>query len=216
MSTGPRMSIEQRPRRAAARTTDTDPADTDAADGGIDGDVEARPSRRRRGSRPRTVQTVLALVLAALLLTGGTLLVLTARATDTSAADNHALTDSEQTRRVVADVSDALAGIFTYAPDELAATERRAHDVLRGKAAKDYRVLFGKLRRQVGKQELSLTTQVARAGTVELAGDSARLLVFLDQRAKRKGAKATTAAAQLSVTARLDEGRWTITDIKAR
>ncbi|MEW2389998.1 hypothetical protein AB0933_16775 [Streptomyces venezuelae] len=159
---------------------------------------------------------VLALVLAALLLTGGTLLVLTVRATDTSATDNHALTDGERTRRVVADVSDALAGIFTYAPDDLAATERRAHDVLRGKAAEDYRALFGKLRQRAGKQELSLTTQVVRAGTVELTADRARLLVFLDQRAERKGDKATTAAAQLSVTARLVGDRWTITDITAR
>ncbi|QES45494.1 hypothetical protein DEJ49_34920 [Streptomyces venezuelae] len=161
-------------------------------------------------------RTALALLLAALLLTGGTFLVLTARATDTSAADNHALTDGERTRRVVADVSDALAGIFTYASDDLAATERRAHDVLRGKAADDYRALFDRLRRQVGKQELSLTSQVVRAGAVELTDDRARLLVFLDQRAQRKSDKATTAPAQLAVTARLDGRRWTITDIKAR
>ncbi|CAM5368126.1 hypothetical protein SALBM135S_08533 [Streptomyces alboniger] len=63
---------------------------------------------------------------------------------------------------------------------------------------------------------MSLTTQVVRAAAAELTGDSARLLVFLDQRAKRKGADATTAAAQLSVTARLDQGHWTITDITAR
>ncbi|MFC8128507.1 hypothetical protein [Streptomyces sp. NPDC057302] len=159
---------------------------------------------------------LLALVLAALLLSGGTLLVLTDRTANTPGAANQALTDSERTRRVIADVSDALTTIFTYTPDALATTERRAHDVLRGKAAKDYRALFGTLRRQVTEQQLSLTTQVVRAGAVELTGDQARLLVFLDQRAKREGAKATTAAAQLSITARLHDGHWTITDIKAR
>ncbi|MFI7320797.1 hypothetical protein [Streptomyces venezuelae] len=199
------MSIGLRSRRSTAADTGAAGADVDA--------VEARPPQPRRGGR---TQTVLALVLAALLLVGGTLLVLTARVADTSAADNDALTDSERTRRVVADVSDALAGIFSYAPDDMTATERRAHDVLRGKAAKDYRALFGRLQRQVGKQKLSLTTQVVRAGAVELTDDGARLLVFLDQRAQREGDKATTAPAQLSVTAHLDDGHWTITDIRAR
>ncbi|MGW6061788.1 hypothetical protein [Streptomyces sp. NPDC055189] len=197
------MSAGLKPQRAA---------EAESAGTGADADTEARrPAPRRRRSR-----TLLALVLAALLLTGGTLLVLTDRTVNAPGAANRALTDGERTRRVVADVSDALTAVFTYTPDDLAITERRAHDVLRGKAAKDYRALFGKLRRQVSKQELSLTTQVVRAGAVELTGDKARLLVFLDQRAKRKGAKATTAAAQLSITARLYDGRWTITDIKAR
>ncbi|MEV8314679.1 hypothetical protein AB0Q95_10950 [Streptomyces sp. NPDC059900] len=199
------MSAGLKPQRAA----EADPDGTDA-----ETDDEARPaSRRRAGRRSRTL---LALVLAALLLTGGTLLVLTDRTADAPGADNRALTDSERTRRVIADISDALTTVFTYTPDDLATTERRAHDVLRGKAAKDYRALFGKLRRQAAEQKLSLTTQVVRAGAVELTGDTAQLLVFLDQRAKRKGAKATTAAAQLSITARLHDGHWTITDIKAR
>ncbi|MGW0537179.1 hypothetical protein [Streptomyces sp. NPDC003032] len=156
------------------------------------------------------------LVLAALLLAGGGLLILADRAAHTPAAANHALTDSERTRQVIGDVSDALAAVFTYTPDGLATTERRARDVLRGTAAEDYRNLIGKLRRQVRTQKLSLTTQVVRAGAVDLTGDRARLLVFLDQRAEREGAKATTAAAQLSVRAHLDDGHWLITDIKAR
>lgn len=185
--------------------------DADTAGDDLDADTEALPAPRRRKSR-----TLLALLLAALLLTGGALLALADRTANAPGAANQALTDSERTGRVIADVSDALSTVFTYTPEDLAATERRAHDVLRGKAAKDYRALLTKLRRQVTQQQLSLTTQVVRAGAVELTGDTARLLVFLDQRAKRKGARATTAAAQLSITARLDGGHWTITDIKAR
>ncbi|MFF1379725.1 hypothetical protein [Streptomyces sp. NPDC058308] len=177
-----------------------------------DADTEATPASRRRPG----VRTPLGLLLAALLLTGGGLLALSDRAEDTPAAANRALTDSERTRRVVGDVSDALAAVFTYTPKDLATTERRARDVLRGEAAEDYRALFGRLRGKVRAQRLSLTTQVVRAGVVELADDRARLLVFLDQRAEREGARATTAAAQLSVTARLAGGHWTVTDIKAR
>ncbi|MEU6820854.1 hypothetical protein ABZ921_09510 [Streptomyces atriruber] len=201
------MSAGLEPRHAAV-------PDTAESDSDSDTEASSYAHRRRGGRTPGALIPVL--VLAALLLTGGTLMALTARTADTPAAANRALTDSEQTRRVIADVSDALTAVFTYTPDDLATTERRAHDVLRGKAAEDYRALFGKLRRQVGKQELSLTTQVVRAGAVELTGDDARLLVFLDQRAERKGAKATTAAAQLSIVARRDDGHWTITDIKAR
>lgn len=197
------MSVGLKSQRVAA---------SDLAGDDQDSHTEATAAvHRGRGAR-----TLLALLLAALLLTGGTLLVLTDRTTSTAGAANQALTDSERTRRVIADVSDALSAIFTYTPGDLAATERRAQDVLRGKAAKDYRALISRLRRQVTQQKLSLTTQVIRAGAVELTDDSARLLVFLDQRAQRKGAKATTAAAQLSVTVRRDHGHWTITDITAR
>ncbi|MEV6756845.1 hypothetical protein [Streptomyces sp. NPDC051214] len=198
------MSAGLKPRRGVDAAT--------AGEGsGSDAGTQPAPRRGRRGGR-----TVLALLLAVLLLSGATLLVLTDRTAHTPGATNQALTDSERTRRVIADISDALTTVFTYTPQDLATTERRAQDVLRGEAAKDYRSLVAKLRRQVGAQELWLTTQVVRAGAVELTGDTARLLVFLDQRAKRKGAKATTAAAQLSITARLDHGRWRITDIKAR
>ncbi|WP_409061856.1 hypothetical protein [Streptomyces sp. SYP-A7185] len=197
------MSLGLRPRRAPA----TDPADTGARDTAA---PQAPPTRRRAR------RTLLVLVLAALLATGGGLLVLADRTAHTSGAANQALSDGERTRRVIADVSDALSAIFTYTPDDLPTTERRARAVLRGEAAKDYRALLGRLRRHVSKQDVSLTTQVVRAGAVELNGDRARLLVFLDQRAKRKGAKATTAAAQLSIAARREHGRWTITDITAR
>ena len=57
---------------------------------------------------------------------------------------------------------------------------------------------------------------MVRAGVVSLTGDRARLLVFLDQTAQRAGAAATTAAAQLSVTAHLVGGHWRISDLKAR
>jgi Mce-associated membrane protein len=51
---------------------------------------------------------------------------------------------------------------------------------------------------------------------VELEGDRARLLVFLDQTSRRGEDAATVAAAQLTVTARLEDDRWRIVDIKAR
>ena len=51
---------------------------------------------------------------------------------------------------------------------------------------------------------------------IELDGERARLLVFLDQTSRRGKDEATTAAAQLTVTARLEKDRWRIVDLKAR
>lgn len=51
---------------------------------------------------------------------------------------------------------------------------------------------------------------------IELDGDTARLLVLLDQTSRRDGGATTSAAAQLTVTAQFQENRWQIVDIKTR
>jgi Mce-associated membrane protein len=117
---------------------------------------------------------------------------------------------------VTGDVSNALGTIFAYTPVDTASTARAADDLLDGAAADQYRLLFGQIRQRVAGQHLTLTTRVVRAGVVSLTADRARLLVFLDQTAQRAGAAPTTAAAQLSVSARLDGDHWRITDLKAR
>ncbi|WP_394434622.1 hypothetical protein [Streptomyces sp. SGAir0957] len=135
---------------------------------------------------------------------------------DTAAARNSALTDVEATTRLNGDVSSALAKVFSYTPDGTDATERSARTVLSGKAARQYTALFEQVRANARGQHVTLTTQTVRVGTVSLQGDTAHLLVFLDQTARRGGKKPTTSAAQLSVTARLHDDVWQIVDLKAR
>ncbi|MFK4797703.1 hypothetical protein ACI3K5_03305 [Streptomyces sp. MPA0124] len=139
-------------------------------------------------------------------------------------ARNQALTDTEATTRVAGDIGNALARVFSYTPDGTAAAERSANTVLDGRAARQYETLFARVREDLTDQRVTLSTRAVRTGVIELDGGRARLLVFLDQ-ASRKGtgegkgkgdAEATTAAAQLTVTARLDGDRWRIVDIKAR
>ncbi|MFE9177744.1 hypothetical protein ACFYN5_15980 [Streptomyces sp. NPDC007126] len=137
---------------------------------------------------------------------------------------NQALTDTEATTRVAGDVGSALARVFSYTPDGTAAAERSASTVLDGRAARQYETLFARVRDDLTDQRVTLSTRAVRTGVIELDGDRARLLVFLDQtshkgkdKGKDKGdAEATTAAAQLTVTARLDGDQWRIVDIKAR
>ncbi|MDF9814535.1 hypothetical protein [Streptomyces sp. SPB162] len=170
------------------------------------------PARRRRV----TPTVIVAGLLAALLLTGTGLLVRTHQLTDAGATSNTALTDTGATSRVIGDVSNTLGKVFSYTPEDTRATELAAKELLGGTAAGQYEALFGQVKQQVAAQKLTLTTHVVRAGVTRLDGDSAQLLVFLDQTAERKGKKATTAAAQLSVTARFHDGHWQITDITSR
>ncbi|WP_331447281.1 hypothetical protein [Streptomyces xanthochromogenes] len=136
--------------------------------------------------------------------------------TTTPATANRALTDASDTTRVIGDVSNTLGKVFSYAAQDTSATEQAAKELLGGRAAIQYASLFGELRQRAADQKLSLTTHVVRAGVTRLTRDRAELLVFLDQRAQRDKSAATTAAAQLSVTAQLDHGHWQITDIRAR
>lgn len=186
---------------------ETAPADTpgDAPDG-------RPPGGRLRRALPA--------VTAAVLVLGGCGFFYAAHQERSAApARNQALTDTEATSRVAGDVGNALARIFSYTPDGTEAAERSARTVLDGRAARQYETLFARVRDDLTEQRVTLSTRAVRTGVIELDGDEARLLVFLDQTSHRgKGEKATTttAAAQLTVTARLQDDRWRIVDLKAR
>ncbi|WP_333749313.1 hypothetical protein [Streptomyces sp. IBSBF 2394] len=206
----------------ATDTADRDAPDRDAPDGDAPDEKGVPHGRLRRAALAAT---------AAVLVLGGCGFFYAAHQVRSQApARNHALTDTEATTRVAGDVGDALARIFSYTPDGTAAAERSASTVLDGRAARQYETLFARVRDDLTEQRVTLSTRAVRTGVIELEGDRARLLVFLDQTAHRgdgkgkgkgKGkdagnAEATTAAAQLTVTARLDDDRWRIVDIKAR
>lgn len=196
-------------RRGTA--TATVPPDLDPVP---DADAEAgpeAPAARRRW--PRVAAVLLAL---ALLGVGGALFVEGQQLRDTPATSNRALTDSAATARVSGDVSSALGKVFSYSPQATAATKESAKQLLAGRALQQYAALFGQVEKQAADQKLTLTSQAVRAGVTRLTGSSAHLLVFLDQVYEREGKAATTAAAQLSVTAELRGGHWRIVDITSR
>ncbi|MEU8701952.1 hypothetical protein AB0C61_30670 [Streptomyces sp. NPDC048680] len=188
----------------------TEPAGTDGSESsgaGQDGPASGA------GRRLRLVAGVL---VVALLAAGGGLFVMGRQLRDTPATSNLALTDSEATTRVAGDVTNALGKVFSYSPSATAVTKESAKQLLAGKALQQYAALFGQVEKQAADQKLTLTTHVVRAGVTRLSHDSAHLLVFLDQVYERQGKTASTAAAQLSVTARLRDGRWTIIEITSR
>nr|WP_261991402.1 hypothetical protein [Streptomyces sp. or43] len=200
-------AAEGRVPETAERASD---GETGAADGasGVD-ETEAGPSRRW----PRVLAGLLVVVLLA---AGGAFYVAGRQLRDTPATSNKALTDSAATTQVAGDVTNALGKVFSYGPGETAATKASAQQLLAGKALQQYAALFGQVEKQAADQKLTLTTHVVRAGVTRLTHDSAHLLVFMDQVYERRGKAASTAAAQLSVTAQLRQGRWTIVEIDAR
>ncbi|QNP66399.1 hypothetical protein [Streptomyces genisteinicus] len=193
--------------------SDTGPASDSGPDGPSSGATPATgASAHRRGWR---LYAVLAAVLA-LLATGAVLLFQERQLRDTPATANRALTDAEATAGVIGDVSNALTEIFSYTPADTARTRAAAGELLAGRAARQYTGLFAQVEKEAARQKVTLTTHVVRAGVTRLGGDSAQLLVFLDQVSVRPGKEPATAPAQLSVTAELHDGRWRITDIASR
>ncbi|MFI8369484.1 hypothetical protein [Streptomyces sp. NPDC085466] len=202
------------PETESATATDPDTgADADTATGP---GAEAVPTGRRLRAAARLRKAVVPVAVTGLLLAGGAFLLGAHQLRSTPSARNQALTDTAATNRVAGDVSEGLARIFSYTPTSADAAERSAATVLAGRAARQYTDLFAQVRKSLVQQRVTLATQAVRTGVIELHGDTARLLVFLDQVSRRDKGAATSAAAQLTVTARFQDDRWQITDIKAR
>ncbi|MFB4317887.1 hypothetical protein [Actinomadura sp. 21ATH] len=178
----------------------------------VDAEVETPPAGKKRIPRHRLVLAA-ALIVA---LAAGGVLAFTEKQRGASPSANRALVDAEATAKVVGDVSNALVKVLSYQHGDVAATEKAAAQLLEGKAAGQYRALYGQVKAQAPAQRLTLTTRVVRAGVTRLSGDTAHLLVFLDQVSTRNGKPAGgTAAAQLAITARLRDGQWRITEIRS-
>ncbi|WP_217252230.1 nuclear transport factor 2 family protein [Streptomyces sp. AC602_WCS936] len=197
-------------------SADEPASDDPASDEPASDDPGDTPAPRPPHGRLR--RAALAGTAAVLLLGGCGFFYAAHRLASAEAARNHALTDTEATSRVAGDIGNALARVFSYTPDGTAAAERSAATVLDGRAARQYETLFARVRDDLTEQRVTLSTRAVRTGVIELDGDRARLLVFLDQTSHKgkDSTEVTTAAAQLTVTARLEDDRWRITDIKAR
>lgn len=177
---------------------------------------EDRKEPREPGRRRGLLRVAGILVLAAALVAGTALTVRAGQLRDEGETGNLALTDYDATSRVINDVSNALATVFSYTPGTLADTQERAGEWLSGPAAEEYETLMREVETLAAEQQLSMDTAVLRVGVRELTEDTARLLVFLDQVSERAGQEPTTVAAQLTVTAELIGERWRIVGITSR
>ncbi|GAA1197775.1 Mce-associated membrane protein [Kitasatospora gansuensis] len=128
---------------------------------------------------------------------------------------DHALTDRAATDRVAEQVGAALGRAFSYSATDSESTRTAARAAFAGAAGEQYKALTEQLGGWVGEQQLTLTSRVVSTGVVRLTADRAELLVLLDQSARRAEGPPTRTAAQLLVSARLDGGRWLVTELKS-
>ncbi len=133
---------------------------------------------------------------------------------DGPGSHNAALTDAARTSEVKGKVTDAVNTIFSYDYTNTAKTEQAAKTLLTGKAVQQYDAMLAQVRAQAPKQKLVLTTTVTDGSVETLEGDSARVLLYADQRNTRTTGKDTTyAAAMLAVDAVRRDGTWKIAAI---
>jgi Mce-associated membrane protein len=152
-------------------------------------------------------------LLAAALVVTGTLLIAHPRAEHSA---NTAFADRPATTQVVGQVSTALNQVLSYSYSSPQPTSAAASKWLAGDAVGQYRLLFTQLRQRAPGQKLSLVTRVVTAGVSSLQGDTAQLLVFLDQKSTRASDnQSSVAAAQVLITAHRTGSLWKITELKA-
>lgn len=130
-------------------------------------------------------------------------------------SDNLAVVDTKETAAVQSAVSQALESVLSYNYEDPTTTQAAAEQVLSGDAREEYDTLFKTLEEQAPDQELVLTAQVVSVGVEELEGNSATLLVFVDQSSRRADDdQASLSAAQLQVEAgKESDGTWVITGL---
>ena len=177
--------------------------------------VVAEPGRLRTVlGWARRLPVILAALAVLFATAGGYFLV---RYEQLASVDNVALLDTAATASVSGQVSQTLTTVLSYRFDDTESTERAAATELTGRARQQYDQLFTQVRAQAPAQKLVLTTRVVSVGVTSITGDTARLLVFVDQSATRGDNNAASAsAAQLSVTATKIDGRWLVSDLQPR
>ncbi|NKQ52988.1 SnoaL-like domain-containing protein [Amycolatopsis sp. K13G38] len=130
--------------------------------------------------------------------------------------DNAAIADPAATAEVADQVSAGVKAIFSYDYANLDRTERAAAGVLVDDAVGQYQAAFTAAKQQASDQKLVRTTNVGSTGVQDVRGDTARLLVFVDQQTLNTTTNAQSSApACLLVKARKIDGQWKIASLTA-
>ncbi|HLX47724.1 MAG TPA: hypothetical protein VKS82_05290 [Streptosporangiaceae bacterium] len=126
---------------------------------------------------------------------------------------NTALTDPAATAQVKQQVDKAFSTIFSYNYADTAKTLQAAKTLLTGKAAGQYESLFKLVQQQAPKEKLVLTTTVISSGVETLTGNTARVLIFANERDTSASHQTTDAGAMLAINALRVNGQWKIASI---
>jgi Mce-associated membrane protein len=138
----------------------------------------------------------------------------------TPAAQNTALVDIGATAQVIQQVDDALKTIYSFDYTRLDQNETAARAVITPSFAGQFDELFTQVRQLAPQQQAVVTATVNLSAVTSINGDTAVLLVFLDQQATRAQPgtqpQQLAAAGRLTVTANRVDGQWKIADVQPR
>ena len=138
----------------------------------------------------------------------------------TPSAQNTALVDIGTTAQVSQQVTAALKTIYSFDYTRLDQNEAAARAVITPAFAGQFDQLFQQVRELAPQQQAVVTATVNLVGVQSINGDTATLLVFLDQQATRAQAggapQQLAAAGRLTVTAQLVDGTWKIAAVDPR
>lgn len=139
----------------------------------------------------------------------------TERAAEQAAqAPNRALVDTAATAEVTDWLRTAIEAAFSYDHTDLDAAQRAADRYLTGDARCQYDQLFAQVREQAVTQRIVLRTTVREVALVELTGERAEAVVFIDQTSTRGDGPATTGASQFAARAERDGAdSWLLTSL---
>ena len=127
---------------------------------------------------------------------------------------NTALVDAAGTSTVSGQVTSAVSTIFSYNYTNMQKTETAVQHLLTGTALCQYNLLYKVVQQQAPTQKLVLTTTVQAKGVEMLQGDTARVLVLLQQTDTRASTNQTsTSQSMIAVNAVNQGGTWKISAI---
>ncbi|HEY3608985.1 MAG TPA: hypothetical protein VGL06_15895 [Pseudonocardiaceae bacterium] len=172
-------------------------------------DVADTEPRRRRTLVLPIVLAVVAVVFGSLAVVFG---VQWSHARQTVA--NTALVDTAGTAEVSGEVVTAVNTILSYNYTNMQKTESAVGRLLTGKALCQYNLLYKVVKQQAPSQKLVLTTTVQAKGVEMLQGDTARVLLLVQQTDTRASTNQTsTSQSMIAVNTVKQGGTWKISNI---
>jgi Mce-associated membrane protein len=131
-----------------------------------------------------------------------------------STVANTALVDTAGTAEVSGEVVTAVNTILSYNYTNMQKTENAVGRLLTGKALCQYNLLYKVVKQQAPSQKLVLTTTVQAKGVEMLQGDTARVLLLVQQTDTRASTNQTsTSQSMIAVNTVKQGGTWKISNI---
>lgn len=127
---------------------------------------------------------------------------------------NTALVDNAGTAEVSGQIVSAVSTIFSYNYTNVQKTESAVQNLLTGNALCQYNLLYKVVKQQAPSQKLVLTTTVQAKGVEMLQGDTARVLLLVQQADTRASTNQTsTSQSMIAVNAVKQDNSWKISGI---